>query len=163
MRNAVFPPAPGWGPQTRGASASMPIPIPICGSAPGRGRFNPPSWAPPGSFFDAAYPLGELTNFAGVSYLVTSVGDGLRVNRELHYSFVAENRRTKSGFSFANGDSVTHMRQGFPLQRFFAAPLPSICPAALIASSRTTQGQGVPLLRGRCGCDHHRYGNSIGA
>jgi len=29
----VFPPAPGWGPQTRGASAGMPIPTPICGSA----------------------------------------------------------------------------------------------------------------------------------
>src|SRR5256714_13372055 len=44
-----------------------------------------------------------------------------------HHSSVAENRRTKSGFSFANGDCVTHMRQGFPLQRFFAAPSRSIC------------------------------------
>jgi hypothetical protein len=44
-----------------------------------------------------------------------------------HHSSVAENRRTKTGFSFANGDCVTHMRQGFPLQRFFAAPSRSIC------------------------------------
>ena len=44
-----------------------------------------------------------------------------------HHSSVAENRRKKSGFSFANGDCVTHMRQGFPLQRFFAAPSRSIC------------------------------------
>jgi Alpha amylase, catalytic domain len=53
-----------------------------------------------------------------------------------HYSFVAENRRTNSGFSFANGVCVIHMRQGFPLQRSFAAPSRSICPAARTASSR---------------------------
>ena len=41
----------------------------------------------------------------------------------------AENRITKRGFSAANGDSVTHMRQGLPLQRLFAAPLRSSSPS----------------------------------
>src|SRR5262249_25132208 len=58
------------------------------------------------------------------------------------YSSPAENRSTKSGFSFANGDCVTHMRQGLPLQRLFAAPLRSICPAALTASSRAASRSG---------------------
>jgi hypothetical protein len=58
------------------------------------------------------------------------------------YSSPAENRSTKSGFSFANGDCVTHMRQIFPVQRLFAAPLPSICPAAPTASSRAALRSG---------------------
>src|SRR5262249_50068038 len=59
-----------------------------------------------------------------------------------HHSSAAENRRTKSGFSFANGECVTHMRQGFPLQRLFAVPLRSICPAAVTASSRAASRSG---------------------
>src|SRR5262249_31412618 len=69
------------------------------------------------------------TQFSEVACLLLS-GMGPYPARD-HHSPAAENRRTKSGFSFANGECVTHMRQGFPVQRLFAAPLRSICPAAL--------------------------------
>src|SRR5260370_29577198 len=60
-----------------------------------------------------------------------SFGNGTLSASRDHHSSAAENRRTKSGFSFANGECVTHMRQGFPVQRLFAAPLRTICPSAL--------------------------------
>src|SRR4051812_25480111 len=75
--------------------------------------------------------LGKLNDLDG-----DRPSDAIVAVASRHHSSVAENRRTKSGFSFANGDCVPHMRQGFPLQRAFAAPLRSICPAALTASSR---------------------------
>jgi hypothetical protein len=89
-----------------------------------------------------------------------------------HHCSVAENRRTKSGFSFANGDCITHMRQGFPLQRAFAVPLRSKLlryRCAVSAQRRLPprhgqlRGQGVLLRHGRCRCDDLQYGNSIGA
>jgi hypothetical protein len=97
-------------------------------------------------------PLGmiEARAFAHAGYKLRNgvllVG-APSTNRDHHFSFVAENRRTKSGFSFANGDSVTHMRQGFPVQRAFAAPSRSICPAALTASSRAVprSGSSTPM------------------
>jgi hypothetical protein len=47
-----------------------------------------------------------------------------------------EEYRAKARECELRAGQVTHMRQGFPLQRAFAAPLRRICPAALTASSR---------------------------
>jgi hypothetical protein len=74
--------------------------------------------------------VGSVRDFGTQKGRRALLSDAMVAVASHHHSSVAENRRTKSGFSFANGDCVTHMRQGFPLQRFFAAPSRSICPAA---------------------------------
>jgi hypothetical protein len=72
------------------------------------------------------------------------------------HSSVAENRRTKSGFSFANGDCVTHMRQGFPLKDFLRRRCAVSAQPRLPPRHGQLRGQGVPRLRGRCRCDEAR-------
>jgi hypothetical protein len=81
------------------------------------------------------------TRFSEVACLLLRERDLINAPGDHHFSS-AENRRTKSGFSFANADCVTHMRQGFPVQRAFAAPSRNICPAALTASSRAVPRSG---------------------
>jgi hypothetical protein len=65
-------------------------------------------------------------------------GNPKSARRATNHFSAAENRSTKSGFSFANGDCVTHMRQGFPAPKSFRGTVAQNLPSrayCLVTSS----------------------------
>jgi hypothetical protein len=57
--------------------------------------------------------VGSVRDFGTQKGRRALLSDAMVAVASHHHSSVAENRRTKSGFSFANGDCVTHITPAF--------------------------------------------------